>query len=61
MECEKWYELRWGWHYIGSTYVYNEYKVFLKETEINKYLFDLFHNEAIEIDWYNKSYIEDWK
>lgn len=61
MECERWYELRWGWHYVGSTYVYNEYKVFLTEKDINKYIFDLLHNESIGIDWYKRVYIEDWK
>lgn len=61
MECERWYELRWGWHYVGSPYVYNEYKVFLTEKDINKYIFDLLHNESIKIDWYKKVYIEDWK
>lgn len=61
MECEKSYELRFGWCYVGSTYVYNDYKVFLTEREINKYCFDLLHNPAIEIKWYKKIYIEDWK
>jgi hypothetical protein len=61
MKCGRWYELRWGWHYINSDYVYNEYKVFLTEKDINEYIFELFHNENIEIDWYKRVYIEDWK
>lgn len=61
MKCEKHWELRYGWHYVGSEYVYNEYKVFCSERDINKFIFELFHNEYIKIDWYKKIYIEDWK
>ena len=61
MELEKSYELRYGWRYVGSDYCYNEYKVFLTEAKINQFVFDLFHNPCIEIVWYKKIYIEDWK
>lgn len=61
MNCEKHWELRYGWHYTDSNYVYNEYKTFCKEIDINKFIFELFHNENIKIDWYKKIYIEDWK
>lgn len=61
MEYEKYYELRWGWCYVGSTYCYNEYKVFLTEAEINKYRFELFHNPHIKIEWCKQICVEDWK
>ena len=61
MDCEKHWELRYGWHYVNSSYVYNEYKTFCKEIDINKFIFELFHNKKIKIDWYKKIYIEDWK
>ena len=61
MNCEKHWELHYGWHYVNANYVYNEYKVFCKEVDINKFIFELFHNKKIKIDWYKKIYIEDWK
>ena len=61
MEYEKYYELRWGWHYIGSSYCYNEYKVFLTEEAVNDFHNKLFKNSAIGIDWCKKICVEDWK
>ena len=61
MEYEKYYELRWGWCYVGSTYCYHEYKVFLTEEETDKYRFELFHNPHIKIKWCKKICVEDWK
>ena len=61
MEYEKYYELRWGWCYVGSTNCYNDYEVFLTEKEINKYQLDLFNNPIIEVKWCKKIRIEDWK
>mgnify|MGYP003297337879 CR=1 FL=1 len=49
MDCEKHWELRYGWHYVNdSSYVYNEYKVFCKEIDINRFVFELFHNKNIK-------------
>ena len=50
MKCEKHWELRYGWHYVDSDYVYNEYKTFCKEIDINKFVFELFHNKNIKIN-----------
>lgn len=61
MEYEKYYELRWGWCYVDTSYCYNDYKVFLKEKDVDKYKFDLFHNPNIEVVWCKKICVEDWK
>jgi hypothetical protein len=58
---EKTYELRYGWNYVGSNYVYVEYKVFLSKKKRDKYLFNLFQSKTIEIKWYKKFDIADWK
>ena len=61
MQYEKYYELRWGWCYIGSNYCYNEYKVFLTEQEINEFHLGLINNPTIKVVWCKKIRIEDWR
>lgn len=61
MEYEKYYELSWTWHYVNSFYCYSEYKVFETEEEVNKYVFDLFHNLTISVVWCEKKCVEKWE
>jgi hypothetical protein len=58
---EKTYELRYGWNYVGFDCVYDEYEVFLSKEKRDEYLFNLFQSKAIEIKWYKKIDIKDWK
>ena len=61
MKCERYWELNYGWHYIHLNYVHSECEIFCSERDINKFIFELFHNKNIKIDWYKKIYIENWK
>ena len=61
MKYEKYYELNWTWHYVNSFYCYSEYKVFETETEINKFVLDLFNELDISIVWCEKKCVEKWE